>query len=221
MVRTLLTLTALLTLATPNLAWAHFPIMGHTDSSAKKPHILLRPFEKSVAIYTKFESPEDVDVYEFELTDDDLKNGSTKIFTGTVVPACAPLKNLLTTWILIGPRQDSLADTLSPELQALTGIKAGDGSLLVTNSVQGEIWHEPFTDHWYFMQKRQTVQLRIAGLYKIFVFPSPAAAGDYVFEFGDKEMWSVADILHTLWLYPKLLFESEISTKACVTSSSP
>jgi hypothetical protein len=196
--------------------------MGDTDSSELNPHVLQRPFEKSVAVYTRFESTDDVDVYQFELEDKDLKYGSIEVFAGTVVPACTPLKNLLITWILIGPRQDALADSLSPELQALTGIKPQEeGSLLVTNTVQGGLWREPFTDHWYFMQKRQKVLLKRTGLYKFFVLPLPSAAGDYVFEFGDQEMWSFSDIIHTLWLYPKLLFESEISTKDCVTSANP
>ncbi len=201
-----------------NLSWAHVPVLLEESPNTSSSYLLKRPYEKSVAIYTRFEGPNDVDIYQFILNEDDISKGSTDILIGTLVPACEPLKDLLIDWVLIGPKQEALPHLPNKDISEKIKLNKEQGALIVTNSSQGAIWHEPYTAHYYFYQKRQSLKLSIPGEYKIFVWPSKATFGDYVFEFGDKEIWGLNDVLYTLWKYPKLLLESEIKTKNCRTS---
>jgi hypothetical protein len=167
------------------------------DPSAGKPYRFERPYEKSIAIYTHFESSEDIDYYQFKVTDKDLGKSGLDILIGSLVPACKPLRKLLLSWEFTGP--DGLIEK-------------------VENEAQGKLWYEPYTAHYYFYQQRKKFTLTQSGLYQIKVWSSSSMKGDYVLEFGDKEMWGLTEILYTLWVYPKLLLEAEIHTEGCTTS---
>ena len=203
------------------VCWAHFPVFLKADPTPQNPHKLSRPYQKSIAIYTRFENDKDVDVYRFRLKEEDLKKGSIEILIGSLVPSCKPLEDLLISWSLIGPKQESLSQELDKEV--LEGVKLHDslGALTVKNTVQGKAWYEPYTAHHYFYQKRKKIILSLPGEYSIYVWPLNNKKGDYVFEFGTEEIWSLADILYTMSVYPKLLFEAEISTDDCTTTESP
>lgn len=199
-------------------AQAHFPVFLKKDPSLSIPYILNRPYEKSIAIYTHFESIGDIDVYQFSIDENDLKKGDIRILIGTLVPACEPLKELLISWALVGPKQKMLGDLDDVSILEKIEYTKEKGIFVIHNRVQGKVWHEPYTSHYYFYQKRQVLDLNKVGDYKIFVWSSSGQKGDYVFEFGEKEMWSLGDIFYTLWVYPKLLFEAEIETENCKTS---
>jgi hypothetical protein len=205
----------------PLVCWAHFPVFLKADPTPQNPYTLNRPYQKSIAIYTQFESDKDVDVYRFHLKEEDLKTGSVEILIGTLVPSCRPLKDLLIAWSLIGPKQESLSQKLDKDIVQNVRFQDNLGALTVKNTVQGKIWYEPYTAHYYFYQQRKKIILRLPGEYRIYIFPLNDKKGDYVFEFGAEEIWSLKDILYTLWVYPKLLFEAEISTDDCTTTDSP
>jgi len=204
---------------TPTLCLAHFPVFLKKDPELDTPKLLKRPYEKSIAIYTYFAKQNDLDVYQFEVKEKDLKKGPVEILVGTLVPACKPLKNLLTTWVITGPAQASLYQTPDEEIAKRIRFNPADGALIVENKTQGEVWYERYTRHYYFYQKRETLSLREVGTYRIHIWANDGSIGDYIFEFGDTEMWGMRDILYTLWVYPKLLLEKEIMTKNCKTSS--
>jgi hypothetical protein len=197
----------------------HVPIISGHDSSVGRPFQLNRPYNQSIAVYTHFDAPNDMDVYEFALTPKDIERGAAEILIGTLVPACAPLADLLISWVLIGPKQVALGDTLETSHRNLLDLKGDHGTFYTTNSVQGEVWEEPYTSHYYFRQARKKIKLTEVGNYRVYVWSPNEKQGDYVFEFGDDEIWPVKDILYTLWVLPKLWLEGEIVTKDCVTSA--
>lgn len=198
-------------------AEAHFPIILKQDSNASLPYVLNRPYEKSIAIYSQFDGENDIDVYQFTIEENDLKNGDVKILIGTLVPACEPLKNLLISWALVGPKQPILKELNDENISQRIKIEKGMGTFLVQNKEQGKIWYEKYTSHYYFYQKRSVINLNQIGKYQIYVWPESNQKGDYVFEFGDQEMWSLKDVFQTLWLYPRLFFEAEIESENCKT----
>jgi hypothetical protein len=200
-------------------ALGHRPIFVKDDSTLGRPHLLKKPFEKSIALYSHFEQKNDLDVFEFTIREKDLKDGPIETLVGSLVPACRPLKNLLLTLVVTGPDQNALFETPSPQIAERIKFKEGNGALILKNEVQGDIWQEKYTAHYYFYQKRQALILNVPGVYRIHVWSNNGDKGDYVLEFGDQEMWGIRDILYTLWVYPKLLLEREIKTKNCKTSS--
>jgi hypothetical protein len=203
----------------PTIGHAHRPVFVKKDPGLVKPRKLKRPYEKSVALYSYFDNKNDLDVYEFTITEKDLKGGPVRTLVGSLVPACKPLKNLLTTWVVTGPDLSALYENPDEEIVRKINFKEGEGALIVKNEMQGELWHESHTAHYYFYQKRESLILDVPGTYRIHIWANDGARGDYVLEFGDKEMWGFTDILYTLWVSPKLLFEKEIVTKNCKTSS--
>lgn len=205
----------------PVVCWAHYPVFLKTDPTPQSPHTLSRPYQKSIAIYTRFENDKDVDVYRFHLKEEDLKKGSIEILIGSLVPACKPLEDLLITWSLIGPKHGALSQDIDKETFKEINLNDSMGALTVKNIVQGNIWYEPYTAHYYFYQKRKKIILSLPGEYFIYVWSSNLNKGDYVFEFGTEEIWGLGDILYTMWVYPKLLFEAEIETDNCTTAESP
>lgn len=196
-------------------SYAHVPHFLDADPSKKNPHILKRPYQQSIAIYTEFDSQNDIDVYQFTLTQEDLKQGAVETLIGSLVPACKPLEKLLTNVLLIGPQQEGFT-LIDHNINDLLDIPQDQYGVLLKNEKQTHIWEEPYTAHYYFRHKRQKLNLTKDGVYTIYVWGS--GQGDYVFEFGDDEIWPLKDILYTLWVYPKLLLELEISTKDCKTS---
>ena len=199
--------------------FGHVPVFLERDSSTGRPHNLKRPYNQSIAIYTFFESKSDLDVYQFEVSEEDLEEGPIEVLVGTLVPACEPLAGLLVSWVLVGPKQEALTEVGDTGLPDGVKITDQDGVLYISNQKQGDIWREPYTAHYYFRQIRRKVKLSKTGKYRIFVWPSRGKKGDYVLEFGDEEIWSIPDILFTLWVYPKLIFEGEIITEGCITSN--
>lgn len=199
-------------------SYGHRPVFTEKDPDFATPFVLVRPYRKSIAIYTQFESRNDIDVYQFEIDSKDLEKGSVEILIGTLVPACKPLKDLLVSWALVGPSQKALSSDVSVTMAEKIGLAEAQGALIVENTEQGRLWRESFTAHYYFYQQRKKIQLNEVGQYRVIVWSSSEMAGDYIFEFGDKELWTVGDVLYTLWVYPKLLWEAEIKTKNCTTS---
>ncbi len=203
----------------PVISLAHVPVFLSRNSSFSHPHIIKPPFEKSIAIYSGFEKPHEVDVYQFNVEEENLKNSTIEILIGTLVPACEPLKDLLISWALTGPQQEMLKHELDVEVLKKIVKSHDEGAFFIKNETQGKIWYEPYTKHHYFYQKRQKLRLSEPGVYRIFVWPANSLKGDYVLEFGDKEIWHLGDILYTLSVYPKLLLQAEIKTENCKTSS--
>lgn len=210
---------AILLFLIPIICQAHRPVFVKKDTTLTKPRTLKKPFEKSIALYSHFEHKNDLDVFEFTIKEKDLKDGPVETLVGSLVPACKPLRDLLLTWVVTGPDQNALYETPSDEIAEKINFKEGDGALIMKNEEQGEIWHEKYTAHYYFYQKRESLTLNVPGTYRIFVWSNDGAKGDYVLEFGDQEVWGLFDILYTIWVYPKLLLEKEIKTKNCKTSS--
>ncbi|MFN8846506.1 MAG: hypothetical protein ACK5V3_15050 [Bdellovibrionales bacterium] len=198
---------------------AHVPVFLDRSTSFTQPFILKPPLDKSIAIYTGFDHADETDVYQFTVNEQDLKTGKIEILIGTLVPSCGPLKDLLISWALTGPQQEAINDQLKSEVLKKVIKENGEGAFLIENETQGKHWYEPYTRHHYFYQKRQKIKLSKPGIYRIFVWSKNSLAGDYVLEFGDKEIWELGDILYTLFVYPKLLFEAEIKTRNCTTST--
>lgn len=199
-------------------AFGHVPILDSVDSSPKNPIILPRPYDRSIAIYTQFSEPHDIDVYEFEVTPSDIKDGPAGILIGTLVPACAPLRKLFINWILLGPnvvRPHEVITNIGPERIQIDRRRMIIEAL---NLEQGPIWHEPYSRHYYFRQKRTQLKLQELGRYQIYVWSESNLGGDYVFEFGDFEKWRFRDVLYTAWVMPRLWLEDEIITPGCSTN---
>ena len=196
------------------LAFAHFPILVDRDPTIIDSIKIGPPFNKSVAFYSYLDNEKDIDVYEFNVTKEHLVNGELEILIGALIPACEQLKPLLLDLVLLGPKQKSLP---YQELPQFVLNDQGLGSLWLQNTKQGKLWYESHTRHYYFWQKRKKLKVTKTGTYKVYLWSNNQMKGDYVFEFGDKEIWSFKDILYTLWIYPKLLMEGEIKTPGCKT----
>ena len=197
---------------------AHVPIIPKADSSTSNPLFLFSPLEKSRAVYTQFESADDVDVYQFSVTEAELKNGEVPILIGSLVPACEVLKELLISWVLVGPEQRKInLESVPNEItEMIRGANVGIIDYEI-NAQQGPIWREEYTAHNYFRQKNKIIKINSPGTYQVYIRSQNKVAGDYVFEFGDKEIWSIWDILKTIYYYPTLIFEKEIETQGCKT----
>ena len=201
------------------VGYAHVPIFPDQKNLSKKFYTLQRPYEKSVALYTYLSKPKEMHLYEFYVEENDLKEGSVEILIGTLVPACPPLKNLLINWTLLGPKQDAINEALPDKLKEKISLEDNQAARTMINKEQGSLWKEPYTSHYYFWQKRLTLRITKTGHYKIYLWATKDQIGDYVLEFGHKELWTLKDILYTLWVYPKLLLEAEIQTPDCKTTS--
>ncbi len=213
----ILIICTLLMIVKSNTAYGHVPVFEKRDIKVEQPLTLKRPYDKSIAVYGFFHSDDDVDVFEFNIEEGDLIDNEINILIGSLVPACESLRPLLTSVALVGPKQESLQITEDRFFEEHHIIEEGQGAFILRNTEQAAIWYEPYTKHYYFRQKRATLRLTKTGKYRVFIWSDVKMKGDYVFEFGDKEIWKIGDILYTLWVYPKLLLEAELSTPDCRT----
>jgi len=186
---------------------AHVPVLeGKNDSSSEKPWDIPRPYDKSIAYYGYLEGG-DSDVFQFEVTANDLSSGSQSnttpngqqnplvIYFGTLVPYCEHYRTYL--------------------LELTLRNQTGQILTTVSNTEQGREWYEPYSRHRYYWQKDIHFPITQPGVYSITLRHPEGRAGDYVFAFGEKEMWGFYDVLNLIWVYPKLLFKAEIRQPGC------
>ena len=195
------------------LASAHAPVVETTDSSPENPITITWSLDISIAIYGHFEHTHDVDVVDFNLTDQEAADG-VNLYLHTLVPACRVYQKLLPTVAVVGPWQGSLRDS-GTAVDLPFEPAHGEGLTLLKNSEQGQTWYEPFSGKNYFWQKSMTVTLSRAGRYRLYLWSPQQMRGDYVLAIGSRERWGLREISRAFRHMPELLSNREIHNESC------
>ena len=165
--------TALLVLIVPALA--HQPFFEEEDFTAGNPGHIKDP-TISTAMYATLETPNDVDYYEF--------NGSQNqsVLLSITIPQITGQENFTPTMALIGPG-------LPPGDLPKQVIKPQDsGVLILPSPANATSFFEPFSRTSYWTRQEQYVKLPANGSYSVAVWDDKGQAGRYVFVIGDREI---------------------------------
>jgi hypothetical protein len=120
---------------------AHVPYIELLDYSEKRPFIITDSVENSKSIYAWFESPTDIDVYTFEVTD------PVRLFANAIVPVCPGYEDLLPWLAVVGPGLPASEEELPFSLPE------GYGAVVVENLAPGEpreTFYEFFGAKYYY-----------------------------------------------------------------------
>lgn len=201
-------------------AMAHVPRIERSDSSEAQPHQITTALEKSIAIYAGLHESDNVDVYQFTITAEDLANGSNKIHTGTLTPRCEAYRSFTQSVYLLGPEQQALpAPTEEILSHILVTVPHTYGAIEVPQEELDDrdetSYYEKFAGTWYWWEHKTDVYVDRPGVYWLVVQANDATSGDYVLEFGDQEHWTAADIARTLVILPWLRQHREIHDASC------
>ncbi len=165
--------TAILVLIVPALA--HQPFFEEEDFTAGNPGHIEDP-TISTAMYATLETPNDVDYYEF--------NGSQNqsVLLSITIPQITGQENFTPTMALIGPG-------LPPGDLPKQVIKPQDsGVLILPSPANATSFFEPFSRTSYWTRQEQYVKLPANGSYSVAVWDDKGQAGRYVFVIGDREI---------------------------------
>jgi len=165
--------TALLVLIIPALA--HQPFFEEEDFTAGNPGHIEDP-TISTAMYATLETPNDVDYYEF--------NGSQNqsILLSITIPQITGQENFTPAMALIGPG-------LPPGDLPKQVIKPQDsGVLILPSPANATSFFEPFSRTSYWTRQEQYVKLPANGSYSVAVWDDKGQAGRYVSVIGDREV---------------------------------
>ena len=169
----LIFVTALLVLIVPALA--HQPFFEEEDFTAGNPGHIEDP-TISTAMYATLETPNDVDYYEF----DGSQNQS--ILLSITIPQITGQENFTPAMALIGPG-------LPPGDLPKQVIKPQDsGVLMLPSPANATSFFEPFSRTSYWTRQEQYVKLPANGSYSVAVWDDKGQAGRYVSVIGDREV---------------------------------
>ncbi len=205
--------TGLVVLALAGRRYAHAPIVEQDDSSALTPVRITWPIDTSIAYYGYLHSDNDVDSFTFTLSDEDAA-GNVTLHVGSLVPGCVAYRSLLPSIAITGPLQASLPPS-EANLPLPFARTADAGAFVLTNSEQGETWHEPYSGKNYYWQRRLDLRLNQPGEYWIHIWEPRGQIGDYVLVMGTRERWGLRELGRALRYMPSLLMDREIHDAAC------
>jgi hypothetical protein len=205
-------------------AFAHVPYVEGLDFQDDAAFTAQAPIEKSLALYSSFNSATDQDRVVFTLTSADFKDAKAvvdaagrpgrKFSFNTIVPACAAYASVLPSVALIGPQQDGLPQ-LAADAQLPFAVAADQGVYALTNTVQGPVIKEGITGTQYYEQKTGSLIVTVPGSYEIVVWEPEGRIADYVLVVGDEEIFGAADIMQSVKRIAYLRAGREIKDEAC------
>lgn len=205
-------LFSLLTICLSFSLGAHVPYLEKQDFTYEKPYVIKEKIEKSIAVYSWFETKDDVDVYTFELKPEDFSQDKhadhdhdhdrvpepkgRELFVQLLVPHCDALSDmkpelLVTKKSYLHPIIDETFEASLPSTINLQHEK-----LVLRYEFKAEdrtIFHEEYSNRYYYYQKEKIKNLFKPGKYKVHVFDKAQMVGDYVFAFGRTDNFDQAD----------------------------
>ena len=188
-------------------AFAHVPYVEGLDFKEGESFTQIDSIEKSLAIYSAFNYPGDVDEMTFTLTPQDLENQDKLVTEGsqrgrrlsfdTIVPRCLGNLEVLPSIAVVGPIQGLLVqDNTSLETLPFS-VKPGEGTFITTNDSQGETFKEEIGGTYYWQQKRSEILLTQPGDYHIYIWNRTENVGDYTFVIGREEVFGIPEIIQS------------------------
>jgi hypothetical protein len=204
--------------------FAHVPYVEGLDFQDDATFTAQPPIEKSLALYSTFDSATDQDHVVFTLKEADFKDAKAvvdaagrpgrKVSFNTIVPACAPYASVLPSVALIGPQQDRLPH-LGADAELPFTIAADQGVYALSNAVQGSVIKENITGTQYYEQKTGSLIVTVPGSYEIVVWEPEGRIADYVLVVGDEEIFGAADIMQSVKRIAYLRAGRELKDAAC------
>lgn len=180
---------------------AHVPYIELLDYSEKRPFIITDSVENSKSIYAWFESPTDIDVYTFEVTD------PVRLFANAIVPVCPGYEDLLPWLAVVGPNLPA------PEEELPFSLPEGYGAVVVENLAPGEpreTFYEFFGAKYYYDAPAFDEEISEPGTWYVYYWDPYQVGGDYVAVIGAEEVFSLSDIIRSLIVTPLIWFNLEL-----------
>lgn len=186
------------------LSAAHVPYLEMKDFSEENPFIIRDSVENSKSLYSWFETPADIDVYTFEVTD------PVRLFAVARVPVCPGLEELLPWLAVVGPG-------LPPPEEVLPfDIPEDYGAVVVENLAPGETretFYEFFGGKYYYDAPAFDEEISEPGTWYVYYWDPYQIGGDYLAVIGFLEIFSFSDIIRSLLITPLIRFNLELHTR--------
>ncbi|MCP4746391.1 MAG: hypothetical protein GY874_09665 [Desulfobacteraceae bacterium] len=214
-------------------SYAHVPYVQTKDRDKVS---VPGPIEKCLGFYMHLDEENDVDMFYFQLEEDDFKPGITMedihgnihdlivtdengvtgrlLHIAPLVPACEVYQDILLTIAIAGPKQEYLLPA-DESVNLPFDTDDSQGVYIVNNDVQGDIWYEQYSFKSYFYQKKTDIILTKAGQYRIYVWQASGAIGDYVVEIGNIEFFGFKEIVRSAFWLEHLVYDGEIRSGQC------
>jgi hypothetical protein len=192
---------AVVMLAAQSTAFAHVPYLEYRDLSESRPFVVPKTIEQSMAVYAWFRTAQDVDVYEFEVTE------PVRVFVESLVPMCPGYENLLPWFAVVGPGLPP------PGIELPFEVPPGYGAVVVPNLEPGETrdtFYEPFGAKWYYEGPEFDETAITPGTWYIYYWDPSGAVGDYVAVLGYIEQFERSDIIRALFYTPRIRNDEEL-----------
>jgi hypothetical protein len=186
-------------------AGAHVPFLETRDFSEKRPFHAQPPVEKSIAVYSWFQSATDVDVYSFAV------DRPVRVYAQALVPVCPGYEEVRPWFALVGPGLPA------PRARLPFSLMPGYGAIVVENVPEGqprETFYEPFGGKSYFDGPVLEMEVSDPGTWYLYFWDPAHAVGDYVAVIGDQEIWGLPEILRALVVTPLIRRDRELH-QAC------
>jgi hypothetical protein len=204
---------------------AHAPFIEGIDFTEETSLRLPYPIETSIAVYSYFQSSNDVDSTTFTLSAAELQDQEKLVIdpqgvrgrllhVGTLIPKCEVYEGILPTLAVVGPVQENLPSYQGPLLPF--PVAEGEGVFLLTNSSMGSEFYERFTQKTYWWQQKRDIALTRPGFYRIFVWEPSGRIGDYILEIGKQESFSSAVLQRSRKLVPYIKEDKVIHNPDCI-----
>jgi hypothetical protein len=200
------------------------PYLENEDFSYQNPYIVENEIEKSIAIYSYFDSPDDIDIVTFELKPEDFltEDGKFKersLFVQLLVPACPTYEDempelLVTRQLKNHLLHESAFVTLLPDelnLRYQEIVMKYD-----FNQEKRKVWHEQYSNRYYFMQEGEVKALNTPGKYTIHIWNKSKRPSDYVFALGSIDNFDQSDWDQANRLLPIIIPRKELNNQNCV-----
>jgi len=185
-------------------AMAHVPYLERRDFNEKRPYIVRKFVEQSIAVYSWIEDDgKDIDVYKL-----DLKRNKARMYVEVIVPAVDEYYFEFVPWFaLVGPNLPN------PGVELPFEIPEGYGAIVKENVEPGserEKFYEPFGGKSYYKGPILDIDVETPGEYYAYFWDPYETGGDYVAVIGRVEFFGLTDILRALIITPMIRQNMEL-----------
>jgi hypothetical protein len=215
---------------------AHVPYLEFEDFTYENPYVITEKIEKSIAVYSNFDTKEDVDVYTFELKPEDFTvdkhadhdhdhdptpNPNPKgreLFVQLLVPHCDALSKMKPELLVTRKMKmhHIIDETFDAYLPREINLQHEEIVLKYDfNADDRTIFHEEYSNRNYYYQKEKVKNLFTPGKYKVHVYDKSQMVGDYVFAFGRTDNFDDADWAQAYKLLPTITARDELHDQKC------